>query len=139
MKEKSDYQVKAHTPTCVGSTNTQNKNSATKTLKTALHQVNSSLARSLEKTTIDKMNNTQSNTDMKNNSNCNDSLGYSKPKPRTVTFAIDTIHSVNCRGPNLRDRGNDVNNEHPSPIRNTKNQSLKSSNFHDSVKNSMPA
>ena len=85
------------------------------------------------------MNNTQSNTDMKNNSNCNDSLGYSKPKPRTVTFAIDTMQGVNFCGPNLRNRGNDMNDEHPSPIRNTKNQSSKSSNFHDSGNNSMPA
>ena len=82
------------------------------------------------------MNNTQSNTDTKNNSNCHDSLGYSKPKPGTVTFVINTIQGVNYRGPNLRDRGNDANNEHPSPVRNTKNQS---SNSHDSGKNSMPA
>ena len=82
------------------------------------------------------MKNTQSNTDTKNNSHCHDSLDYPKPKPKTATFTIDTIQGVNCRGPNLHDRGNDANNEHPSPSRNTTNQS---SNFNDSGNNSIPA
>ena len=71
-----------------------------------------------------------------NNLNCHDSLDYSKPETKTVTFTIDTIQGVNYRGPNLRDRGNDTNNEHPSPSRNTTNQSL---NFNDSGNNSIPA
>ena len=82
------------------------------------------------------MNNTQPNTDTENNSNCRDSLDCFKPKLRTVTFAINTIHSVNCQGPNICDRGIDTNNEYPSPSRNTKNQS---SNSHFSGENSMPA
>ena len=123
-------------PRCVGSTNTQNKNSSTTTLKTALHRLNSSLARSSENPTIDKMKNTQSNTDTKNNLYCHDSLDYPKPKPKTLTFTIDTIQGVNCCGPNLRDRGNDVNNGHPSPSRNTKNQS---SNSNDSGNKPIPA
>ena len=72
------------------------------------------------------MNNTQSNTDMKNNLSYQDSLVYPKLKPKTVTFAIDTIQGVNCRVSNLRDRGNNANNEHPSPSRFTKNKSSKS-------------
>ena len=120
----------------MGSTNTQNKNSSTTTLKTALPRVNSSLARRSEKPTIDKMTNTQSNTDTKNTLNYHDYLDYSKPKPKTATLVIDTIQGVNCRGPNLCNRGNDANNEHPSLSRNTKNQSLDS---HDSVNDSMPA
>ena len=82
------------------------------------------------------MTNTQSNTDIQHNSNYHDSLDYSKPKPKTATFTIDTIEGINCRGPNLRDRGNDANNEHPSPSSNTKNQS---SNFDDSRNDSIPA
>ena len=57
------------------------------------------------------MNNTQSNTDMKHDSNYHDSLGYYKTKPNTVTFAIDIIQGVTCRGPNLRDQGNNANND----------------------------
>ena len=86
--------------------------------------------------TIDKMNNTQSHMDTENNLNCHDSLGYSKPKPGTLSFAIDTIQGVNGRGPNLHDRGNDANNEHPIPSRNTNNQST---NFRDSRNIHIPA
>ena len=79
------------------------------------------------------MNNIQSNTDTKNNPNCHDSLGYSKPKQGTVTFAINAIQGVNVQVPNLRSRGNDANNKYLN--RNTKNQASK---FHDSGKNVMP-
>ena len=82
------------------------------------------------------MKNTQCNTDTKNNLYCHDSLDYPKPKPKTVTFTIDTIQGVNYSGPNLRDLDNDANNEHPSPSSNTTNQS---SNFNDSGNNSIPA
>ena len=57
-------------------------------------------------------------TDTKNNSNCHDSLGYSKPKSRTVIFTINAIHGVDVRSLNLSGRGNDSNKNHP--IRNTK-------------------
>jgi len=73
---------------------------------------------------------------MKNNSNCHDSLSYSKTKQRTVSFTIDTIQGVNCHGPKLHNRGNDANNVHPSPSKNTKNQS---SDSHDSGNTAMPA
>ena len=67
------------------------------------------------------MNNSQSNTDSKNNLKRQNSHDYYKQKPRILT-----IQYGNVRGPNLRNRGGNANNKHL--IRNTN----KSSPFYDS-------
>jgi hypothetical protein len=57
------------------------------------------------------MNNSHSNTESTNNSNRQNSPGYCKQKSRTVTFAADTTKCGKGRVPNLRNKGNDANNE----------------------------
>ena len=57
------------------------------------------------------MNNSKSNTESTNNPNRQNSPGYCKHKPRTLTFAADNTKCGNCRVPNLWNKGNNLNNE----------------------------
>lgn len=57
------------------------------------------------------MNNSQSNTESTNNPNPHNSPGSGKREPKTVTVAADTTNCGNDHVPNLRNKGNDADNE----------------------------